>query len=258
MYNSSAAPQSGSGCPVGSDINAGILGCRHVAIKLVWHSAVRFTEGLQQEKGRKKEGVLQLMSSCKSVLFPSGLKLFFKRSFASEPSSHRLQNLSLHTDGASLVSLADREKLGLISSGPYLPQLQRLEERNGEASQHATVSCPGACSRFQGSGAWTAATAAQRGLTARGSAGEEVGHDLSFALDCDHASVLQCVVVGAQNLLQVRSHLKASRRKQMNAHKLTLLMLSGCTWLATWAANAIAWHVWLLFVIDRVLRLLFL
>lgn len=28
------------------------------------------------------------------------------------------------------------------------------------------------------------------GLTARWSAGEEIGHHLSFALDCDHTSVL--------------------------------------------------------------------
>lgn len=46
-------------------------------------------------------------------------------------------------------------------------------------------------------------------LTAGGSTGEKIGHHLSFALDCDHASVLQSVVVGAQDLVQVRGHLKA-------------------------------------------------
>lgn len=51
-------------------------------------------------------------------------------------------------------------------------------------------------------------TVGQLGLTAaRRSAGEEVGHHLSFALHRDHASVLQRVVVGAQDLLQVRRHL---------------------------------------------------
>ena len=48
-------------------------------------------------------------------------------------------------------------------------------------------------------------------LTAGGAAGQEIGHHLPFALDCDQPSVLQCVVVGAQDLLQVCGHLRTGR-----------------------------------------------
>lgn len=53
----------------------------------------------------------------------------------------------------------------------------------------------------------------QLGLTARRATGQEIGHHLSFALDCDHASVLQRVVIEAQDLVQVCSHLRTEGRR---------------------------------------------
>lgn len=102
-----------------------------------------------------------------------------------EPSSLRRLTLSLRTDGTSFFGLGGRwGQLGLSSAATCL---RRLEERSGEGAPPSVG----------------------RGLAAGGSAGEEVGHHLPFALDRDHASVLQRVVVGAQNLLQVGSHLRA-------------------------------------------------
>lgn len=190
---SSAAPPSGSGRLMGSDINMGICGCHHVEIKLLSHPAVHFKERLEQEKGRKER---EWCSSC-----PPAPSSHSPADWNSSSSAGLLWNLRLTGGKICLYAL-----LGHLWSqwqiGGSLGRTCRSSGGLKKGAVRRAVLTAARASRVQ------EPEAPQRGLTPRGSAGEEIGHHLSFALDCDHASVLQCVVVGAQNLLQVRSHLR--------------------------------------------------
>lgn len=136
------------------------------------------------------------------------------------------QHLSLCSDWTSLVSIADSGKVGLSRSQSYpLPGLQKtlilshcvqqgmlqsvsVRQMVSEVHEPAryvrvSVKAPAPVCLF----------VTQLGLTARWSTCEEIGHHLSFAFDCDHTSVFQCVVIGAQDLVQVCSHLETEGGK---------------------------------------------
>lgn len=131
---------------MGSDLDTGICGRRHVDIKLVSHSAVRFTERSQQEKGRKGAAHV-LLQVC---LNPQQIQTVLQAQFL-------LWNLRLTGGKICLYALMgrlwSRWQIGDSWTSPprgkaSLGRSSRSSEA-GEVSGRASVGCPSACSDSQ-------------------------------------------------------------------------------------------------------------
>lgn len=170
-------------------------------MKLVSHSAVRFTERSQQEKkGRKGAAhvLLQVYLNPQQIQTLLQAQFLLWNLFVSRVAK---KNLSLRTDGTSLVSMARSGTVGpLLLGGGEGGGAKRVWAVPAVASEAGEVrgarfsrlsQAPARTPRVQEPEPQPPPPLLQRGLTARGAAGEEIGHHVSFALDGDHASVLQ-------------------------------------------------------------------